>query len=93
MTVRQQMRETMNSRWQTRRRRRLVFIVGRFVVLLSVLALIGWWSGGGRWMLGFIAFAGLMLAFRLALFYVNGRRFHRGSAQQREGVAPRLPHA
>ena len=88
MALRQQMRETMRQRWQVRRRRRLLFIVGRFVVLLAVLGVIAWWFGGGRWGTGFIIVAGVMLLVRLGLFYFNGRRFNRRMAQGDESNRP-----
>lgn len=75
MAVRKQMHETMRERRQVWRRRRLTFIIGRFVVLLVVVGLLAWWFGGGRWGVGFLLVGGTMLVIRLAFFAYNTRRF------------------
>ena len=71
--------------WRTRRRRHLFFMIGRYLVLMAVLALIAWATGGGRWLAGVALVAGLFLVLRLVFFFYAGRHFEKRLAQRDAG--------
>jgi fatty acid desaturase len=55
-----------------RRRRRLLFMLGRYAVVIAIILLVAWLTGG-FWLRGFAIVATLLLLLRLGVFFWRGR--------------------
>lgn len=75
--------ETRREFWQRRRRLRLAFIVGRFVLVAGIAGVVAWVFGGGPWLIGVVVVAGVLLVLRLALWVSRGRRIEERIAERR----------
>jgi len=71
--------------WQRRRRLRLAFIVGRFVLVAAIAGVVAWLFGGGPWLAGVVVVAGMFLVLRLALWVYGGRRIEQHVRERRTG--------
>jgi hypothetical protein len=67
--------------WHSRRRRRLAFMVGRYLVLMAIFLAVGWLTGG-VWLRGLALIATVLLALRLAFFLYNGRHLEERLAKR-----------
>ena len=75
--------------WHARRRRRLYFMIGRYALMIAVVLVVGWVSGG-FWLRGLALVATVFLLLRLAIFFYNGRHPEERIAQRRgRGRFPR----
>ena len=78
--------ERRTAYWHARRRRRLLFMLARYVLVIAIVLVVGWLSGG-FWLRGLALVATVLLVLRLAIFAYNGRRLEERIArrQQRGG--------
>jgi fatty acid desaturase len=67
--------------WHARRRRRLLFMLGRYALAIAIILIVGWFTGG-FWLRGFAIVASVLLALRLAFFFYNGRHLEERLAQR-----------
>jgi hypothetical protein len=72
------------AHWHARRRRRLLFMVGRYVLVIAIVLFVGWVTGG-FWLRGLALVASVLLVLRLAFFFYNGRHLEERLAQSRRG--------
>jgi predicted anti-sigma-YlaC factor YlaD len=68
--------------WHTRRRRRFLFMLGRYALSMVVIVAVAW-ATGGLWLRGFALIASVLLALRLAFFFYNGRHLEERLARGR----------
>jgi fatty acid desaturase len=70
--------------WRTRRRRRLAFMVGRYVIMMAIVLVVAWLTGG-LWLWGLALVASVFLVLRLAFFFYNGRHLEARLSQHERG--------
>lgn len=70
--------------WHARRRRRLLFMVGRYVLVIAIVLFVGWVTSG-FWLRGLALVASAFLVLRLAFFLYNGRHLEERLAKRRQG--------
>ena len=70
--------------WHARRRRRLLFMLGRYALVMAIILLVAWVTGG-FWLRGLALVASAFLVLRLAFFFYNGRHLEERIAQRRQG--------
>jgi fatty acid desaturase len=69
--------------WHARRRRRLFFMLARYALVIAIILLVGWLTGG-FWLRGLAIVASVLLVLRLAFFFYNGRHLEDHLAQRRQ---------
>ena len=67
--------------WHERRRRRLLFMLARYALVIAIVLVVGWLTGG-FWLRGLAIVASVLLALRLAFFFYNGRHLEERLAQR-----------
>ncbi len=64
--------EARLAQWHRRRRRRLLFMLGRYALVIAIILIVAWLTGG-YWLRGFALIATLLLLLRLGVFIFRGR--------------------
>jgi hypothetical protein len=64
--------EARLAHWHRRRRRRLLFMLGRYALVVAIILVVAWVTGG-YWLRGFALIATLLLLLRLGVFVFRGR--------------------
>jgi hypothetical protein len=67
--------------WRQHRRRRLLFMLGRYAIVIAIVLLVGW-ATGGFWLRGLAIIASVLLVIRLAFFFYNGRHIEERLAKR-----------
>jgi hypothetical protein len=70
--------------WRTRRRRRLLFMLGRYGLMMAVILVVAWVTGG-LWLRGVVLVASVLLVLRLVFFFYAGRHLEERIAQGKRG--------
>ena len=70
--------------WRARRRHRLFFMLGRYVLVMGIVLVVAWLTGG-LWLRGLAIVASVFFALRLAFFFHNGRHIEERLAEHRPG--------
>lgn len=74
--------------WHARRRRRLLFMLARYGLVIALVLVVGWLTGG-FWLRGLALVATVLLVLRLVIFVYNGRRLEdRVARRQQRGGRP-----
>ena len=70
--------------WRARRQRRLLFMLGRYVLLMAIILVIAWVTGG-LWLRGIAVVASVFLLLRLLVFFYAGRHLEERIAERGSG--------
>jgi hypothetical protein len=70
--------------WHARRRRRLVFMIARYVLVIAIVLVVAS-ATGGLWLRGLAVVASVFFVLRLAFFFYNGRHLEERLAQGKQG--------